>query len=232
MQTRRTEILVCLALAAATLTAYGGITGNDFISFDDDEYITGNPQVQAGWTGEGVVWAFGTYHSNNWHPLTWLVHMTDQELFGDDAGGHHLTSLLFHAANAILLFLVLRRMTGALWPSAFVAALFALHPTHVESVAWASEKKDVVSTLFWILTIGAYARYARQASARPYALVLMLFTAGLLAKPMLVTLPFVLLLLDYWPLGRCCGDPSTSRPWTVLVLEKQRRPQVPAQPQR
>jgi len=218
--TRRTEILVCLALFVATLVAFWGVTANEFISFDDDEYITANPHVQAGLTGESVAWAFGNYHSNNWHPLTWLVHMTDQELFGEDAGGHHLTSLLFHALNALLLFLGLYRLTGSLGSSALVAALFALHPAHVESVAWASEKKDVISTLFAILTIGAYARYARSASAGRYALALGLFALGLLAKPMLVTLPFVLLLLDYWPLGRCCGEPPADRPWSTLLLEK------------
>ncbi len=218
--TRRTEILVCVALFVVTLVVFWGVTANEFISFDDDEYITANPQVQAGLTGESVAWAFANYHSNNWHPLTWLVHMTDQELFGEDAGGHHLTSLLFHALNALLLFLVLYRLTGSLGSSALVAALFALHPAHVESVAWAAEKKDVISTLFAILTIGAYARYVRSASAGRYALALGLFALGLLAKPMLVTLPFVLLLLDYWPLGRCCGEPPASRPWSTLLLEK------------
>ena len=146
--------------------------------------------------------------------------MADWELFGAAAGGHHLTSLLFHALNALLLFLVFRRITGETWPSLFVAALFALHPTHVESVAWASEKKDVVSALFGILTIGAYAAYTRGPSAKRYLATLGLFACGLLAKPMLVTLPFVLMLLDYWPLGRCCGEPSKSRPWTALAIEK------------
>jgi len=176
--------------------------------------------VQAGLTGESVTWAFTAYHSNNWHPLTWIVHMVDWELFGAEAGGHHLTSVLIHALSALLLFVVFRRMTGETWPSLFVAALFALHPTHVESVAWASEKKDVVSALFGILTIAAYAVYARRPGTKRYLLALGLFALGLLAKPMLVTLPFVLLLLDYWPLGRCCGDPAKSRPWTSLLLEK------------
>ena len=216
----RSEILVCLTLLVTTLVAFWGVTGNEFISFDDGEYITANPHVQSGLTAGGVSWAAGNYYSNNWHPLTWLVHMADQELFGADAGGHHLTSLLFHALNAILLFLVFHRITGSLWPAALVAALFALHPAHVESVAWASEKKDVVSTLFAILTIGAYARYARNTGTGRYLLALGLFSLGLLAKPMLVTLPFVLFLLDYWPLGRCCGEPAESRPWSTLMLEK------------
>jgi tetratricopeptide (TPR) repeat protein len=211
---------VGLALVLVTVAAFWNVTSNDFVGFDDDEYITENPQVQAGLTPDSVAWAFGNYHSNNWHPLTWMVHMADWELFGAEAGGHHLTSLLFHALNALLLFLVFRRITGETWPSLFVAALFALHPTHVESVAWASEKKDVVSALFGILTIGAYAAYTRGPSTKRYLATLGLFACGLLAKPMLVTLPLVLLLLDYWPLGRCCGDPARSRPWTALVVEK------------
>jgi hypothetical protein len=211
---------VGLALVLVTVAAFWNVTSNDFIAFDDDEYITENPDVQGGLTVAGVAWAFTHYHSNNWHPLTWIVHMADWELFGANAGGHHLTSLLFHALNALLLFLVLRRITGEPWPSLFVAALFALHPTHVESVAWASEKKDVVSTLFAILTIAAYAAYTRTPDTRRYGAALALYACGLLAKPMLVSLPFVLLLLDYWPLGRCCGEPSRSRPWTALAIEK------------
>lgn len=202
-----------IVLVLVTVAAFWNVTSNDFISFDDDEYISANPHVQAGLTADGVAWAFANYHSNNWHPLTWLVHMADQELFGGDAGGHHLTSLLIHALNALLLFLVFRRMTGALWQSAFVAALFALHPMHVESVAWAAEKKDVVSTLFGILTIAAYAAYTRRPGTARYFAALALFALGLLAKPMLVTFPFILLLLDYWPLER-------SGPWRSRVLEK------------
>ncbi|HUL98834.1 MAG TPA: hypothetical protein VLU24_05335, partial [Mycobacterium sp.] len=173
--------------------------------------MTANPHVAGGLTWENVAWAFTTNHAANWHPLTWLSHMADVELFGMNAGAHHLTSLLFHAANTLLLFLLLRRMTGALGRSAFVAALFAVHPLHVESVAWVAERKDVLSTLFWMLTLLAYARYVEASSlaaeSRPgrlgwYALVLLLLALGLLAKPMLVTLPFVMLLLDVWPLGR------------------------------
>jgi len=202
MRTGRAAWIVVALLVAATLTAYWPVTGNAFIPFDDDEYVTDNPVVRDGWTARGVAWAFTAFHSNNWHPLTWLAHMTDAELFGLDAGGHHRTSLVLHALNAALLFLLLRAMTGALWPAALVAALFALHPLHVESVAWASEKKDLLSTLFWLLTVGAYWRYARRPGLGRYLAVVALFALGLLAKPMLVTLPFVLLLLDFWPLAR------------------------------
>ncbi len=196
------EIIVCALLAMATAAAFSGITNNGFIEIDDPEYITQNPHVTGGLTPENVRWALTTFQAGNWHPLTWWVHQIDVELFGLDAGKHHLTSLLFHVASTLVLFLVFRSMTGALWPSAFVAALFALHPAHVESVAWACEKKDVVSTLFWFLTMGAYVRYARQPSALRYLAVFVLFSIGLLAKQMLVTLPFVLLLMDYWPLER------------------------------
>ena len=153
-------------------------------------------------TIENLKWAFTTTHAPYWHPLTWLSHMLDVQLFGLKAGGHHLMNVFFHIANTLLLFLILRRMTKTLWRSAFVAALFALHPLHVESVAWVAERKDVLSTLFWMLTLGAYAYYAERPGYRRYLLVLVCFLLGLMSKPMLVTLPFVLLLLDFWPLGR------------------------------
>ena len=195
-------LCICLTLALATLAVYWQVRHHEFIDFDDDEYITDNTHVQAGLTKEGIVWAFTKSHSNNWHPLTWVSHMLDCQLFGLDSGAHHLTSVIFHAANAILLFLVIMRMTGNLWPSAFVAAAFALHPIHVESVAWASERKDVLSTFFWLLTTWAYLRYVQHPSITRYVLIIIFFVLGLLSKQMLVTLPFVLLLLDYWPLGR------------------------------
>lgn len=195
-------VLVCVLLVVATGAAFYGVSGNGFIEIDDPEYITQNPQVGGGLTMENARWALTTFQAGNWHPLTWWVHMTDVELFGMDAGKHHLTSLLFHIASTLVLFLVFRRMTGALWPSAFVAALFALHPAHVESVAWACEKKDVVSTLFWFLTMAAYARYVEKPSFGRYVPVFLVFSIGLTAKQMLVTLPFALLLLDYWPLDR------------------------------
>lgn len=163
--------------------------------------------VLAGLTWQGVKGAFTALHACNWHPLTWLSHMLDCQLYGLWSGGHHLTNVAFHLANTILLFLFWARVTGALWPSALVAALFALHPLHVESVAWVSERKDVLSAFFWLATMLAYAGYAGAPSPRRYLLVLLFFTLGLMAKPMVVTLPFVLLLLDYWPLGRVPGGP-------------------------
>ena len=160
------------------------------------------PMVRAGLTWPGVKWAFTAVHSSNWHPLTWLSHMLDCQLYGLNPRGHHLTNVVFHLANTLLLFLFWARITGALWPSALVAALFALHPLHVESVAWVSERKDVLSTCFWLATMWAYAGYVSAPSRQRYGLILLWFALGLMAKPMLVTLPLVLLLLDYWPLGR------------------------------
>ncbi len=165
-------------------------------------YVTDNRHVQDGLTVEGILWAFTTGHAGYWHPLTWISHMVDVQLFGLQPGWHHLTNLLFHLASTLLLFLVLHRMTKALWQSAFVAALFALHPLHVESVAWVAERKDVLSTFFWMLTMGMYVSYVARPGLTRYLTLLLCFALGLMAKPMLVTLPFVLLLLDYWPLQR------------------------------
>jgi tetratricopeptide (TPR) repeat protein len=198
---RRASPILALAVAAAAILAHAPAISNGFVNWDDARYITGNPMVGSV-TWEGVRWAFTTFHENNWHPLTWLSHMIDGALFGASPAGHHAMSVALHAANAALLFLVLARMTGKVAPSVLVAALFAVHPLGVESVAWASERKNVLSTLFWILTIGAYALYAERPSRARYAAVIALFALGLMAKPMLVTLPFVLLLLDYWPLRR------------------------------
>jgi len=202
---RRRAVLravTCAVLVISIVAAFGGLRSSGFILFDDDDYVTENAHVQKGMSGESIAWAFTSTDAANWHPLTWLSHMLDVQLFGLDAGKHHLTSLLLHAVNALLLFLLLFRMTGALWRSAFVAALFALHPLHVESVAWIAERKDVLSTLFWLLTLGVWLGYAKSRKSAPYALALVLFALGLMAKPMLVTLPFTLLLLDYWPLRR------------------------------
>ena len=193
---------VCVVLAAITFAAFEAVLNNKFINYDDDEYITENQHIQKGFTADAVKWAFTTGKCANWHPLTWLSHILDCKLFGLNPWGHHLVSLLLHIANTVLLFMLLRAMTAALWKSAFVAAIFAVHPLHVESVAWASERKDVLSGLFWILTMGAYLRYVRRPTAARYLLTLLLFALGLMTKPMLVTLPFVLLLLDYWPLDR------------------------------
>jgi len=196
------SLFIALGLLAMTVAVFGSTVGHDFVNFDDTQYVTENPPVQRGLTWTGVRWAFTTFHASNWHPLTWLSHMLDVEFYGLRPAGHHLTNLLLHGGNVLLLFWVLRRMTGALWSSAGVAALFAVHPLHVESVAWVTERKDVLSTLFWLLTMWSYVRYTEQPSAQRYLTVAVVFAAGLLAKPMLVTLPFVLLLLDYWPLGR------------------------------
>jgi len=194
--------LVCLLLILATSAVYWHVTGHDFVLLDDDIYVYENRYVQNGLTSDSMIWAFTTTHAGFKIPLTWLSLMLDFELYGLNAGGYHLTSLLLHIANVLLVFFILKLMTGALWRSGFVAALFALHPLHVESVAWVTERKDVLSTLFWLLTIWAYLGYVERPGMKRYLLIIVSFTLGLMAKPMLVTLPFVLLLLDYWPLGR------------------------------
>ena len=195
-------LIICILLAITSIAVFWQVRSHEFITFDDSDYVTENRHVQDGITLKGIVWAFSEPHAHNWHPLTWLSHMLDCQLFGLKPGLHHLVNVLFHVANALLLFLVLYRMTNALWQSAFVAGLFALHPLHVESVAWVAERKDVLSTLFWMLTMGAYVYYVERPGYKRYLIVLIFFVLGLMAKPMLVTLPFVLLLLDYWPLKR------------------------------
>ena len=189
-------------LALAVFFVYWPVRNHDFIRYDDDKYVTDNRNMQSGLNARAIRWAFTSGHASNWHPVTWLSHMLDCEVFGLDPRGPHIVNLLFHVANTLLLLLALERMTGVFWPSAFVAAVFGLHPLHVESVAWVAERKDVLSTFFWMLTLLAYAWYAEKPGITRYLLVLTLFAIGLMAKPMLVTLPFVLLLLDYWPLER------------------------------
>src|SRR5208282_1350093 len=197
---------VCLFLAVITFAVFGQTVHYGFVNCDDNRYVYENPVVQRGLTWEGFRWALTYGQIGHWHPLTWLSHMLDCQLYGLQAGGHHLTNLLLHTATAILLFLVLRRMTGFLWRSAFVAAVFAIHPLRVESVAWVAERKDVLSAFFFMLTLGAYVRYVRRPpSVVGYGAVVLCFALGLLSKNMLVTLPFVLLLLDYWPLNRLSG---------------------------
>ena len=200
-------LIVSLVLIVATLVVFWQVRNYQFVTLDDDQYVADNPYVRRGLTFKSMVWAFTTTHASNWHPLTWLSHMLDGALYGMNPGGHHVTNLLFHIANALLLFLVLKRMTGAIWKSGFVAALFALHPLHVESVAWVAERKDVLSIFFWMLTLWTYVRYVQRPGLGKYLTVLLCFCLGLLAKPMLVTLPFILLLLDYWPLGRFRFEP-------------------------
>jgi hypothetical protein len=194
--------LVVAGLIALNLVVYAPVRHYEFVQLDDPAYVTENPDVTRGITAQGVAWALTTGHSANWHPLTWLSHMLDVQMFGLNAGAHHATSVVLHIASTLLLFALLLRMTGAPGRSAVVAALFAAHPLHVESVAWVAERKDVLSTLFWMLTLWAYVGYVRRPRWTRYAAVVVLFALGLMAKPMLVTLPFVLLLLDVWPLGR------------------------------
>jgi tetratricopeptide (TPR) repeat protein len=210
MQRTRSAVLVAAALAAGSLALFAPTCRCAFVNYDDPDYVTENPSVQAGLTGAGITWAFTRTHAGYWHPLTWLSLQLDASLFGlESAWGFHLTNVVLHAASTVLLFLALRRMTGVLWRPALVAALFAVHPMHVESVAWVTERKDVLSGLFWMLALLAYARYVEEPTLGRSLLVLAAYALGLMAKPMLVTLPCVLLLLDYWPLRR---------PWTRQLL--------------
>jgi tetratricopeptide (TPR) repeat protein len=234
---KKATAAAAFALAVVTLLIYLPVLHNGFVNYDDPDYITNNPHVQAGLTWPGIVWAFRSTEASNWHPLTWISHMADCQLFGMNPAGHHLVNVLFHTANTVLLFLLLNRLTGlrseasaphtgALWRSAFVAALFAWHPLHVESVAWASERKDVLSAFFWMLSLLAYAGYARESTVQSpkskvfYALALLAFACGLMSKPMVVTLPFVLLLLDFWPLNRIRSAEFGVRSAGALLLEK------------
>ncbi len=198
----RLDVILCLALAAITIALYLPAIGHAFLVFDDSDYVTANLHIHQGLSWSTVKWAFTATTAANWHPLTWLSHAFDYQIFAMHAAGHHLDSVLLHALNAVLLFLLLRWMTGRRGPSLLVAALFALHPINVESVAWVAERKNLLSTLFFLLAIAAYVRYALKPDWRRYLLMAALFAAGLMAKPMVITLPFVLLLLDYWPLGR------------------------------
>ncbi len=228
----RPDLLILLGLAIVTFGIYAQVIGHRFITLDDPTYIQDNPMVNRGVTLAGLAWAFTTFYAGNWHPLTWIAHMIDSQLFGMIAGAHLLVNALIHAANTLLVFWFLLRTTHARWPSALVAALFALHPLHVESVAWAAERKDTLSTFFGLLSLIAYTRYAEAPSIRRYAWVAIMLALGLLAKPMLVTWPFVMLLLDYWPLGRFRGSEVKGQPapstlggggWSALrglVVEK------------
>jgi tetratricopeptide (TPR) repeat protein len=218
--------MVGIFLLVIVWIAFGHALSHDFVGYDDQRYVVQNPWVTNGLTPGGIQWAFTHVHASNWHPLTTISHMLDCQLYGLQPWGHHLTNILLHAAAAILLFLALWELTGNLWPSLLVAAVFAVHPLRVESVAWVSERKDVLSGVFFMLTLWAYARYARSNGPSPfrYVTVVVFFAFGLMCKPTLVTLPFVLLLLDYWPLGRSQpssldGGISRSR-WRWLVVEK------------
>ena len=229
--TRRNLAICIAALIASTLLTYWPVLKNEFINYDDPDYVTTNEVVQKGLTAEGFKWAFTTGHASNWHPVTWLSHMADVSMFGMKPAGHHATNLFFHVTNSVLLLMLLWLMTGSVWRSAMVAGLFALHPLHVESVAWVAERKDVLSTFFGILTLMAYAHYAFESkdsglkSKVWYGVALGLFALGLMSKPMLVTWPFVMLLLDFWPLGRVGLEVGgwkieIGTVWKRLVLEK------------
>jgi tetratricopeptide (TPR) repeat protein len=212
---RELPVAVATGLVLAVLVVYAGVWAFDYVVYDDPAYVINNPMVNRGLTLEGIVWAFTSSHASNWHPLTWISLMLDVSLFGVSPGASHVVNVAIHAANAVLLLALLRGATGALWRSAAVAGLFALHPLHVESVAWIAERKDVLSALFGLLTLGAYAAWTREPRPRRYAIALGFFALGLMAKPMLVTWPFVLLLFDHWPLRRTGTVPAAG-----LVREK------------
>lgn len=221
----QSKLWICLFLATAIIIVFGRAVGHNFTNYDDNRYVTENGMVLAGLTWRGVAWAFTSTHAANWHPLTWISHMFDVQLFGLKAGGHHFTSIVLHTIATILLFLAFARMTGFIWRSAFVALLFGIHPLHVESVAWVAERKDVLAAVFGMLALLAYIRYVQCPKFVTYLWVVVFFAMGLLAKPMLVTLPFVFLLLDFWPLGRtrlchCSLVASTTSKIKTLVSEK------------
>lgn len=223
-------LLLSVALIVITLAIYWRVGGHEFINYDDNLYLTENPQVAAGLTGANIIWAFTSVHASNWHPITWLSHMADVQFYGMNPRGHHLTNVVIHALSAALLLFLLFRLTSSLWQSFTVAALFALHPLHVESVAWVAERKDVLSAFFWFLTLLCYAEYVTRRKSSLYLLALSSFVLGLMAKPMLVTLPVVMLLLDFWPLNRYSArtlEPSGQRPargYTFLALVKEKIP--------
>jgi len=220
--------IVCLLLAVVTLAIYNPVNRHPFVNYDDDRYVTENQHVRQGLTWETFTWSLTSTEQANWHPLTWMSHALDCSLFRLNPAGHHFTSVLLHAVNVILLFLLLLQLSGRVGPSLFAAAIFALHPIGVESVAWVAERKNLLCTMFFLLTLLAYVWYARKPDWKRYGTVLVLFAAGLASKPMVITLPFVLLLLDYWPLERVVGSKANANlnagkpayPWSRLVFEK------------
>src|SRR5947207_11995995 len=219
--------LIYVALLAVTWGVFWRAGLNDFVNYDDPDYVTGNPIVQQGLTWQGIKWAFLNLHgqATYWHPVTWLSHMLDCQVFGLNPAGHHLMNLLFHSANVLLLFVLLQQLTGAFWRSAFVAAIFAIHPLQVDTVAWVTERKNLLSGLFWMLTLLAYLRYVRKPGVGPYALLLLLFIIGLMCKPVLVALPGAMLLLDIWPLRRW-GWARDNLPGKGVELAPQQRAPV------
>ena len=213
---RRITIAVCIFLTAIVWVVFGQTLGHDFVNFDDDRYVYENPEVSRGLTIDGLKWLLTHSHASLWHPLTTLSHMTDCQIYGLKAGGHHFTNVVLHNIGAVLLFLVFRGMTGCIWRSAFIAAIFAIHPMRVESVAWVAERKDVLSGVFFMLTLGAYLHYTRAPSLSRYVTMSIFLVCGLMSKATFVTVPLVLLLLDYWPLQRA----SDFRAWQGLAIEK------------
>lgn len=218
---------MCLLLALIALFVFNPVNRHPFVNYDDDRYVTENPHIQQGLTPATIKWAFTSTEHANWHPVTWLSHALDVSLFRMNPAGHHLTSVAIHVANAVLLYLLLVTVTGQMWPSLFVALLFALHPIQVESIAWIAERKNVLCTLFFLLTLWAYGRYAQRPSFARYAVVVMAFALGLMSKPMVITVPFVLLLVDFWPLGRIANWTTPAPAFKVkqssfakLVVEK------------
>ena len=216
----RPELIVLMVLVCLTLTVFLQTRGFEFCNYDDNVYVYENPRIRGGLTARNIAWAFTEIHESNWHPLTWLSHMTDMQLYGTNAGNHHLTSVLLHVLNAILLFTAFSRMTGLRWQSFFLAAVFAIHPLHVESVAWIAERKDILSTFFMLLALNSYVGYAAKPSRIRYLPVLGFFVCGLLSKPMVVTFPVILLLLDYWPLKRLNSETAQPKAAQALLLEK------------
>jgi len=214
----RSKLTAGLLLGLAVLAVFAPVIGHPFFEIDDDSYVTRNPHVSSGLGGDNLVWAFTSFHSSNWHPVTWISHQLDASLWGLSPAGHHLTSVLLHVANTLLVLLVLSRMTGAFWPSLFVAALFGLHPQRLESVAWVAERKDVLSVFFGLLALLAWAEYSKRPTPSRYLACLFAFALGLMAKPMLVTLPFVMLLLEFWPLERMTLKWSAVRPRLIELI--------------
>ena len=220
----RSTVLICLALILFAVAVYLQVGNHQFLNFDDDVYVTANPHVASGITAKNILWAFTSVDAANWHPVTWLSHMADVQFYGMNPRSHHLTSVAIHAISTAILFLLLFRITGARWQSSIVAALFALHPLHVESVAWVAERKDVLSAFFWFLTLLLYAEYATKRKPALYLFTLASFVLGLMSKPMLVTLPVVMLLIDYWPLNRFRSREEREGAQSLLALVKEKIP--------
>lgn len=211
----RYVIFITIILFIVTILVYSNVRNNNFISFDDIGYVCNNEHVATGINQNNVVWAFTSYYKCNWHPITWLSHMADVQIYGMNPRGHHLTNVVIHAITTLIIFIFLLRLTDSIWKSAFVAALFGLHPLHVESVAWVAERKDVLSAFFWFLTLLLYAEYVRGRKLKMYFSSIIIFVLGIMSKPMLVTLPFIMLLMDFWPLDRygLCRETTRSEQW-------------------